>query len=262
MPRIWLRGFVFIMIPRAKYLIARVSRQFRCFRNGLRFGVLYLRDRTFTVPQTIRVNGTRIALQLPPEGGVAADFFVCFLRNEYGLNKQLDHTQTIVDIGSNLGFFSIAARSYYPNATIQAYEPNPRIVPLLRQNVSQLGITIYPEAVGGECGCVEIVDSGDCNQARTATSQNGSIQQVSLATAVARIGGTVDLLKLDCEGAEWDMFCDAKPWHSIRDLRMEYHLFHGKTVQDLLNALHQLDFQVLLLQQSPGFGTVWATRAK
>ena len=187
---------------------------------------------------------------------------MCFLRNEYGLRKRLSNVQTILDIGANLGFFSMAARSHYPKATIHAYEPNPRAVPFLKENTNQLGIVVYPEAVGGSSGYVSMEDSGDSNLARTVAAGEGSVPQVSLATAVERMGGAVDLLKLDCEGAEWEMFGNAEPWQHIRNVRMEYHLFHGETVQDVEGNLKRLGFEVIHWQPDVTFGTVWAYRAK
>ena len=105
-------------------------------------------------------------------------------------------------------------------------------------------------------------DSGDSNLARTVANSDGSVPQVSLATAVERLGGTVDLLKLDCEGAEWEMFDPAEPWQHIRNIRMEYHLFHGETVQDVERNLNGLGFEVVHWKPDQGFGTVWASRPK
>jgi FkbM family methyltransferase len=176
------------------------------------------------------------------------------------LHKRLSSVRTILDVGANLGFFSMAARSHYPQATIHAYEPNPRILPFLKANTSELGINIYPEAVGGLNGRVSMDDWGDSNLARTVGDRDGSVSQVSLSIAIERLGGTVDLLKLDCEGAEWGMFAIAEPWPQIQNIRMEYHLFHGETTQDVETNIERLGFKVIHWQRDLGFGTVWATR--
>jgi FkbM family methyltransferase len=46
----------------------------------------------------------------------------------------------------------------------------------------------------------------------------------SLASAVEALGGA-DLLKLDCEGAEWDLFETVDVWRRIAAITMEYHLW-------------------------------------
>lgn len=213
------------------------------------------------MPQKVNVAGKSIPLQYPPDHGVSSDFLACCIRNDYGLRQRLSSVRTILDIGANVGFFSIAARSSYPQATIHAYEPNPRVLAFLKANTAQLGIGIYPEAVGAHNGHVSMVESGDSNQARTLSTGDDAITQVSLDTAIERLGGTVDLLKLDCEGAEWDMFRSANPWLHIRNIRMEYHLFHGETVRDVEQSLSSLGFETTHWQQDSGFGIVWAVRS-
>jgi FkbM family methyltransferase len=230
--------------------------------NAIHFGFLFVRSRGFKIPEKINVAGNPVSLHFPEEQGVATDFFTCFIRNEYGLRQQLSGVRTILDIGANVGFFSVAARSRYPQAKIHAYEPNPRVLPFLKANTDQLEISINPEAVGGDDGKVSICDKGASNQARTVASSDGSIPQVSLQTAIDRLGGAVDLLKLDCEGAEWEMFRHAEPWTHVRNIRMEYHLFHGETPQDVELNLNRLGFEVTHWQHDRGFGIVWAAQPR
>jgi hypothetical protein len=96
--------------------------------------------------------------------------------------------------------------------------------------------------------------------ASTQLTSDGNIPQIDLDTAIERIGGTVDLLKLDCEGAEWDMFRSPNPWRHIRNIRMEYHLIHGETIEDVEQVLNSLGFEVINWKYDLGFGIAWATR--
>jgi FkbM family methyltransferase len=230
--------------------------------NALHYGFVFVRARGFNVPEKVRVGSKSVSLHFPQEQGVTTDFFTCFIRNDYGLRQRLAGVRTILDIGANIGFFSVAARSYYPQSLIHAYEPNPRVLPFLKTNTDDLRIAIYPEAVGGDDGHVELFDSGASNQAQTVASEAGTIRQVSLQTAIDRLGGSVDLLKLDCEGAEWEMFKHPEPWMHIRNIRMEYHLFHGETEQDVERNLNSLGFEVTHWQPDVGFGIVWAARSR
>lgn len=226
--------------------------------RALRLGVFFLRARGFKMPHAVRAAGKKVVLHYPPEQGVEVDFIGCCIRNDYGLRRQLKNVQTILDVGANVGFFSVAARAHYPHARIHAYEPNRRIFPFLQANTEQLGIDIYQEAVGASDGWVSIADEGDSNQAKAVASADGGIPQIALQRAVERLGSSVDLLKLDCEGGEWDMFRSALPWRHIRNLRMEYHLFDHHTLQDVEQALKQLGFKITRFEPSPGFGLIWA----
>jgi len=241
-------------------ILRLLLRQADACANGIRFGFLFVRSRWFKIPRRVFVGGRSVVLHYPPDQGARSDFFTCFIRNEYGLRRQLADVRTILDIGANVGFFSMTARGRYPHSTIHAYEPNPRVLPSLESNTSALNIEIYNEAVGSREGSVEILESGSSNQAQTTTVGAGSIHQVTLQTAIERLGGSVDLLKLDCEGAEWDMFRLDECWKNIRDIRMEYHLFHGETYQQVEQTLQRLGFEVILWKPDAGFGTVWASR--
>ena len=236
----------------------RIMRHFRSCLNALRLGFVYVRARWFKMPDKIRVAGKVVSLDYPHDHGASTDFIACCIRNDYGLREQLSNIKTILDIGANVGFFSVAARACYPRATIHAYEPNPRVLPFLQANTAQLNMTVYPEAVGAESGHVSILDSEDSNQARTQASAAGTIPQVSLSRAVERLGGMVDLLKLDCEGAEWEMFRARAPWRKIRSIRMEYHLVGGRTIEDVEQNLRDLGFEPTHWEPDAGFGIVWA----
>jgi FkbM family methyltransferase len=243
---------------------AKANLAIRCVEElGLRFralrmGIFFLRARWFKMPHAVRAAGKKVALHYPLEDGVVFDFIGCCVRNDYGLRQQLKYVKTILDIGANVGFFSVAARAHYPHARIHAYEPNRRSFAFLKSNTEQLGIEIYQEAVGADEGRVAIADEGDSNQAKTIASADGGIPQIALERAVERLGGAVDLLKLDCEGAEWDMFRSAIPWRHIHNIRMEYHLFDHHTLQDVEQTLKQLGFRITRFEPSTGFGLIWA----
>lgn len=246
----------------------------RCFRfcallpetaaNTSRFRVPFLLPRWFKVPPRVYVNRRYTPLRFPEEEEIRADFIDCFLRNVYGLRHNLRKVQTILDIGANVGFFSLAARARYPNAIIHAYEPNPRVVPYLRANTADFDIQIYPEAVGGKQARVAMVDKGFSSQAWINSNENlrGDIPQVLIETAVRRLGGLVDLLKLDCEGGEWEILKESPCWKSVRNIRLEYHLYRGGSLQQIRTVLAGLGYRVIRSDTDQDFaGILWASQA-
>jgi FkbM family methyltransferase len=230
--------------------------------NARRFGIRFMRRGTFELPEAISLNGKRVPLASPEEHGAKIDALACFVNDEYGLSSFRYAPRTILDIGANLGFFSMAARGYFPDATIHAYEPNPRIHSYVRANAASADFRLFPEAVGSANGEVFMVDPGDSNQAAVATSGAGAeVPQTSFRNAIHRLGGKVDLAKIDCEGAEWELFGCFDEWTKIRSLRIEYHLLSKWTFDDVVDRVcNQLRFRLLHHVSSGQWGTIWAER--
>jgi FkbM family methyltransferase len=240
-------------------LIRQISEHVHRMRRARRFGVSFVRRSRFTAPVEIHLNGRPVPLSFPPEPGVTNDFLACIIEDHYGLQRLLSRPRTILDIGANVGFFALAARHYFPDALIHAYEPNPRIKPMASANADVGSFVLYAEAVGAERGFVSISDDGDSNQARTDArgTVEANIPQTALRDAVARLGGLVDLAKIDCEGAEWELLEDRDSWSRIRQVRMEYHLWGVHTFSELEHALKAVHFSIEKHVPCGEFGLVW-----
>lgn len=240
-------------------MIRRIFQRLQQIRNARSFGVPFLRHSRFQVPSKIRLGQRTIELSYPDEVGIWNDFIVCFIHDEYGLRQLPSSVATIIDIGANVGFFSLAARALFPKATIHAYEPNSRTLAYLQKNAAAGGFDVFGEAVGANEGWVTIEDAGDSNQARTSASADAQgVRQVPLATIVERAGGQIDFAKIDCEGAEWDLFRDTASWKRIGEVRMEYHLAGGHTYDDVEQSLRGLGFEIYLHVPAESWGMVWA----
>jgi FkbM family methyltransferase len=228
--------------------------------NARRYGVRFRRRATFQLPETIRLRGQTRPLAAPQEQAARCDFVTCLLSDEYGLAGIRFPVRTIADLGANVGFFALAARAHFPGARLHCYEPNPRVHPYLEQNTAGLKVEVFREAVGAREGWVRVEDRGESNAATTAPASDG-VAQVALGTVVARLGGEVDLAKIDCEGAEWDLFTEPAPWRHIRHVRMEYHLREGRTYAEVAAALERLGFRLEHHRPEGRMGTVFASRA-
>ena len=75
-----------------------------------------------------------------------------------------------------------------------------------------------------------------------------------------RIGGRIDLLKVDCEGAEWDFMRDPELFAHVGAIRMEYHLVDGRTLDDVHRLADKIGFKVTKLDENSGFGIAWLDR--
>ena len=245
-------------------MLDRVAWYVRAQLRARRFGFPFVRRRWFRLPRRLRVYGAWVALEWPPEDGVRAAFIEVFLGDDYGLEIIADQDgaaiRRVLDVGANVGWFALAARSHFPGAAIHAYEPNAAAVAFLRRNTEALGVVAHSEAIGASAGRVSLtIPHGKSVHAHTA--DGGDIPQVALVDALARLGGA-DLVKLDCEGAEWPLLDDPAPWAGVRWLTVEYHLWTrpGATHADAAGAVTRLGFKVLRQRTLSTSGLLLARR--
>jgi len=209
----------------------------------------------FLLPKSYYFNRRWLRVYAPPERGLAYDFINLFFDDEYGLKSLHHYPKTIVDIGANIGLFSQMAGVLFPEAKIHSYEPNFRLHDYLNKNLEQVAANFFSEAVGAEAGTGRSFDTGD---SRTGVfEKGGDTPIVAFATVLERIGGTIDLLKIDCEGGEWDIFENAAPFQKVRMIRMEYHLVDGMSLEDLKKAAARIGFEIVKLEENSGFGIAW-----
>ncbi|NNJ09923.1 FkbM family methyltransferase [Chloroflexales bacterium ZM16-3] len=166
----------------------------------------------------------------------------------------------IIDIGAGLGDFAIAAARQHPHTRVLAFEPFPASAALCRRNV-QLNRTenveVVESAVGRNRGAIGLdISSPESVQYSTASGLADSsalrVPTEGLGEMFAERGiARCDLLKLDCEGAEFEILLtlDRAILDRIDSISMEYH--DGVTAAshaDLVAALSQAGFTVSRVQ--------------
>ena len=165
---------------------------------------------------------------------------------------------TVVDIGGGIGDYTIFAAYGRPNAQVLAFEPFPESFQLLRENLdlNQIdNVEIFSQAVSSQEGTLQFGSpSSDPLSMQTAhgllapAGHALQVPAVSLASIInGPAGGRIDLLKLDCEGAEYDILLNSTPavLEKIDRIVMEYH--NGLTPfshDDLVKHLTENGYQV------------------
>jgi FkbM family methyltransferase len=225
-------------------MLKRIFTMFKRRRRARSLGFRFERAASFVPPAQIIVAGKPLALSLPNDGGTRTAFVDVLLDDCYGLASMPDSVKTVLDIRCHAGLFSIAARDRWPGAVIHAYEPNAAMRPHWERNAGQASVSVFSEAVGLEAGTVEIVGHSDSVQVRTVAASGGAVVQTALRDAIARLDGRIDVVKLDCEGAEWELFDDAAVWSRVQMLTMEYHLWAGYTLEELCAKLQALSLTI------------------
>jgi FkbM family methyltransferase len=229
----------------------------------MKYGIVFLRSSRFRIKQ-IKIARNKVALSIPAGEEDIMDYeFKNILYDDcYGLRKIDGPVNTILDIGGNLGFFSMAARNQFPDARIHSYEPNPKIQDHLLNNTKQLSIEVHPEAVGASDGWIDLKTDTGSLFATAVASETGKIKKTAMAQAIQRLGGSVDLLKLDCEGAEWELFEQPEIWPHVKRLTMEYHLWANPKmdVPEMVRKLGGFGFRITHLCEEPKWGILHAIK--
>lgn len=238
----------------------RLLQLYRRRRIAKQYGFIFKRSANFQMPDHININNNRHRLHLPDENGVKIAVIDLLLDDCYGLKKLAQPIRNVLDIGANVGLFSLYARSVFPEAVIHAYEPNANLEKYLQIQAQAAGFEYFMEAVGKEDGRVSLDFNEDSVQTRSRIDKDGQITQVAFRQAIERLGGYCDLVKLDCEGAEWKIFQDKEAWRPVKHLSMEYHLWPDHTHDEIEHVVKELSFKIKRQRPITNYGLIMASR--
>jgi len=165
---------------------------------------------------------------------------------------------TIVDIGGGIGDYTIFAAHGHNLARVTAFEPFPESYRLLQENLvlNQIrNVQLSAQAIGSREGRLQFAAGQVDPLSRQTTLASAESAGESLSVDAIRLEsvlalpniGRIDLLKLDCEGAEYDILLNspAAVLEKIDRIVMEYH--DGVTPfnhLDLANYLTEHGYQV------------------
>jgi FkbM family methyltransferase len=115
-----------------------------------------------------------------------------------------------VDVGANIGTYSlIASRIVGPQGRVVAFEPAPRNLERLKDNISLNGLTnvsLSEKAISDSCGAVDLYEvNNPQNSGQSSLEMRTGATKVSVfSTTLDKELGTsrVDVVKLDAEGYE------------------------------------------------------------
>ncbi|MEO5800904.1 MAG: FkbM family methyltransferase [Gemmatimonadales bacterium] len=168
------------------------------------------------------------------------------------LDFDLDNVPTrIIDGGANIGLASLIFARQWPNAQIVAIELEPANFALAQRNCAHLpNITLRNAAIWGSSGSVAVVNpDADAHSFRAEMStEAGEIRAFRIGELLDTLEWeSVDLVKLDIEGAERVVLGDADAWlPRVRHLLVELHdRFEPGCTDAFEAAVNRDEWQVL-----------------
>jgi FkbM family methyltransferase len=206
-------------------------------------------------------TGLTITLSSDPADIVTV--FLVFAREDYG---RIEPGSAVVDIGANIGVFSLYAAACGARFVL-AYEPGAESFDVLTRNIRQNGLEAVVTArrlavASGDRSIVRFPRRSSVMNTMMAGGAIGEYDEVPATTldAIVEPLEHVDLVKLDCEGAEYEILLTAgdPAFRKIRTIKLEYH--HGRQ-QEIVDRLrrHGLEPTYLTADNEIG-GVIWFDR--
>lgn len=193
---------------------------------------------------------------------------------DYFIENESKNIKTIIDIGANIGAFGIFAANKYSNSIVYCYEPDEINFETLRKNLKFNNITnirIFNQAIGKSNGQIQLYSENNKNfgTANSSTVRIGhksvSVECITLQNIIEKNNIVeCDLLKLDCEGAEYEILFNTNPekFSKIKNISIEYHNLQDNNGNDLKKFLQELGYEVILIptKRNTSIGYIYARR--
>lgn len=198
---------------------------------------------------TVEAPATSFVARRLAEGGLA-DYEPATLATFLALATTTDGT--ILDVGANIGIYSLLAAVYCPERTVMAFEPTPELAAICRYLafVNGLAVDVREVALADRSGTAKFYLSASTdasNSLREGFRSSRGTLDVRVETLDEVLGGTVpsalSLIKLDTEATEpavlrgaRDVIAATRPWIICEVLA-------GRTEQELERFLSEHDYR-------------------
>jgi len=182
----------------------------------------------------------------------------CLLSKSYTNYKEINQEDIIIDIGANIGAFSVYSCSIAKKGKIYCFEPEKDNFNLLKENIKLNGLSnikAFNFAVGSkeEINKLFLSESSSehsvCFPAK-ATGKSVLVNFISLEKIFKdNCLSYCDFMKIDCEGCEYDVLFSAskKILEKIRYIALEFHDFkESYRYLKLKEYLEKNGFKVML----------------
>jgi FkbM family methyltransferase len=182
---------------------------------------------------------------------------------------------TVVDLGANMGFFTCKTTFENAGVRVVAVEPLFPYAETLRGNLKDNRLLNAQVVEGAICGepnrnipiQVWYTEAGEL---KTGTIPESAAKVETLnakgytLAEVFQLGkvGRCDLLKVDIEGAEYELFekIPGEIWGKIQRIVMEVHNDNTHSEKEIVQVLEKNNFKVHLKSDGASTSMLWATR--
>jgi FkbM family methyltransferase len=186
----------------------------------------------------------------------------------FPMRIELNEEANIIDIGANVGYFSLFMGAMFPKANIYAFEPMPMNFALLQQYKNEnpkLNLIINNQAISKNIGAITLNYNANDSYSTAASIHDTHDQKDTIEVNTTTLEhfikenslAKIDFLKLDCEGSEYDILynCPDEILNHIQYLAIETHDGHAENENSasLITFLKKHQFKINVLRSK-----IWA----
>lgn len=186
---------------------------------------------------------------------------------DHAIRKFLSEDSVFLDIGANIGYFSLLSATIARKGMICSFEPAPAVFQHLKKNIAENNfenIRLIQSAVGGRTGKAMIYLADEKNIGMSSLIQPENYSGIAAETDVQTIDHWIaesgltktDLIKIDVEGSEYDVLMgmtntirNFKPVIILESNPDTLKLF-GKTAEDLIDFARSNELHYFLIDDS------------
>lgn len=207
-------------------------------------------------PYQLKCRNKKFTLWLRTYSGDLQIFYEIFWRRVYCIPEiDLASCKTIIDLGGNIGMSALFFGLHAPRASLWVLEPDAQNFLLLCQNIKTLknAITLLPVAATNKSGMLYVRKSRYAyNTIATTEVTDMPVEAISLNSLIEQQTiAAIDLIKIDIEGAEENLFACNTQWLKItKHIIIEIH--SEQAFKHFQNALSADFFALHLLSGSFG----------
>jgi FkbM family methyltransferase len=205
-------------------------------------------------------SGARIVVRPPPATDLDTAFEV-FASDCYHSPRPMPPIRSILDLGANVGYSVIRWLYRYPDARVLAYEPHPAHCRQVREHIALNRVadrvTLIEAAAGTARGNVLLSD----DENRSSVIGNSTGIRVPVLDLFSEIHDPFDLVKIDIEGAEYDILGDPR-FERLRPQAfvLEWHAVPGAASgpEWCVRRFEELRYEAVSVWTAVDHGIIWA----
>tara|TARA_B110000003_G_scaffold53562_1_gene53391 strand:- start:731 stop:1543 length:813 start_codon:yes stop_codon:yes gene_type:complete len=197
------------------------------------------------------INVLDFKIDVPDMASFLGQYRELFVDNNYRFSSK-SNEPVIYDCGANIGLSCLYFKKLYPKARITAFEADKNIADILSKNLKKNNIedvVIFDSAVWIHDSGIEFSIEGSDGGSIQGGGEKINVPSVRLKSFLDKSKFEIDLLKIDIEGAEYEVIKDCKQsLNNVRNIVLEYHSWNSspQKLSEILAILEGNNFRYFI----------------